>query len=560
MTAGKDILPDGALDQHEAIVGKTGSGKTHTAKTQVEYLLDLGRRVCIIDPTGAWWGLRSSADGKAPGYPVVVFGGEHADIPIDEHAAGPLAEAVASGHLNCIVDLSDFLMGEKRRFVTAFAQTLHRRNKLPLHLIIDEADEFAPQRPLPETRRMLHEIDRLVRRGRIKGFRIMFITQRPAVLHKDILTQANTLIAMRLTAPQDRSAIEAWIKGQADPEQGKEIIASLPKLKLGEGWVWAPEYDVLRRVKFPAIRTFDSSKAPDHDVGDDVPVELAHVDLDELKDRLSEIAQEAAQNDPDALKARIATLERELAKKTPDTARVDQAFRGGLREGEKQARAVYQTRLERIELLIGGLTARVGGILDEGAPDDEAEKIEIWADQASADLPRPPEPARTGHTGMTSAAERMLSILAQHDPARFTWGQVATLAGLKARGGHFNASRKALRDRDFVREEGDLVSVSEAGRQEVGQTAPAPATVDERIDIWRAALPTLSGQILDLLVDRFPAWAPKADIARELGKQPRGGHWNSGIAMLRNNGLIEERGQEIRVAADLFTIHKVARA
>jgi hypothetical protein len=35
------------------------------------------------DPRGsAWWGLRASADGAAPGYRVVVFGGRHADVPI----------------------------------------------------------------------------------------------------------------------------------------------------------------------------------------------------------------------------------------------------------------------------------------------------------------------------------------------------------------------------------------------------------------------------------------------------------------------------------------------
>ena len=29
------------------------------------------------------------------------------------------------------------------------------------------------------------------------------------------------------------------------------------------------------------------------------------------------------------------------------------------------------------------------------------------------------------------------------------------------------------------------------------------------------------------------------ELAAALGKKPRGGHWNSGIAILRNNGLIE---------------------
>jgi hypothetical protein len=29
-----------------------------------------------------WWGLRASADGTAPGYPMMVFGGWRADVVI----------------------------------------------------------------------------------------------------------------------------------------------------------------------------------------------------------------------------------------------------------------------------------------------------------------------------------------------------------------------------------------------------------------------------------------------------------------------------------------------
>jgi hypothetical protein len=31
------------------------------------------------------------------------------------------------------------------------------------------------------------------------------------------------------------------------------------------------------------------------------------------------------------------------------------------------------------------------------------------------------------------------------------------------------------------------------------------------------------------------------ELATALGKKPTGGHWNSGIAILRNNGLIETK-------------------
>jgi DNA helicase HerA-like ATPase len=50
------------------VLAKTGAGKTYMAKGIVERLLGQKRRVCIIDPKNAWWGLKSSADGKSPAF------------------------------------------------------------------------------------------------------------------------------------------------------------------------------------------------------------------------------------------------------------------------------------------------------------------------------------------------------------------------------------------------------------------------------------------------------------------------------------------------------------
>ena len=87
-----EVFPLDVLNSHLAIIGKTGSGKTFLAKWIVERLLRAHRRVCIIDPTGAWWGLRASVDGKKDGFPVAIFGGDHGDLPLNAHAGVVLAE------------------------------------------------------------------------------------------------------------------------------------------------------------------------------------------------------------------------------------------------------------------------------------------------------------------------------------------------------------------------------------------------------------------------------------------------------------------------------------
>jgi DNA helicase HerA-like ATPase len=81
------------MKESVAIVGRTGSGKSYAAKGMVEQLLEDGERVCIIDPTGVWFGLRSSASGKSGAFPVVVFGGDHADVELGDAHEGAKALA-----------------------------------------------------------------------------------------------------------------------------------------------------------------------------------------------------------------------------------------------------------------------------------------------------------------------------------------------------------------------------------------------------------------------------------------------------------------------------------
>ena len=249
------IIPSEALKNHIAIIGKAGSGKTFCAKGIAEGLLDAGERVCIIDPTGVWHGLRSKANGKSGAYPVVIFGGEHGDVPLNAVHGEAIAEIIATSNTPAIIDVSLMRVGERTRFFTDFASELLRRNKGPLHLIIDEAHVFAPQGRVadPQSGNMLHAANNLISLGRARGLRVTLITQRPAKLHKDSLSQVETLIALRLIAPQDRKAVEDWIADQADREKGRDIIAFCRRCRRSG-------YTSGRRVGHPEKGTFRGSR------------------------------------------------------------------------------------------------------------------------------------------------------------------------------------------------------------------------------------------------------------------------------------------------------------
>jgi uncharacterized protein len=148
-SAAPSVLPTQALDDRIAIVGTAGSGKTYAAKGFVERLLESGVRIAIVDPLGVWWGLRASADVSDAGYPVVVFGGRHADVAISADMGPALGRLIAEQALASIVDLSELgSNAARRRFMAGFAEALYETNQEPLHLILGEADLWAPQRPI----------------------------------------------------------------------------------------------------------------------------------------------------------------------------------------------------------------------------------------------------------------------------------------------------------------------------------------------------------------------------------------------------------------------------
>ncbi len=353
-------VPAEAFDDRFAIVGTTGSGKTYAAGTIVERVLQTKGRVVIIDPLGVWYGLRLRPDGITPSqFNPIIFGGRHGDLPITEHSGGIIGETVAGMAESCIVDLTG--LGTKngeRKFMLAFLTSLYRKaNGEPVHLVMDEADMFAPQRlddKEGEAAKLLGIVETIVRRGRIKGFIPWLITQRPAVLNKNVLSQADALVAMKLTGEHDRMAIKGWIEGNADPAMAKEVLGSLASKQQGQGLVWIPGRGILDHAAFPMKTTFDSSRTPKRGEKKSTAT-LKPIDLGSLKERLSSIEIETKANDPKALKEEVARLKIEIAKgvKTGLTAAdVNAAYLRGLEEGEKRAvRLAVDAAREAIKVL-----------------------------------------------------------------------------------------------------------------------------------------------------------------------------------------------------------------
>lgn len=547
------VIPTKALEQHIAVLGKTGSGKTYAAKGVVESILTDGGRVCIIDPTGAWHGLRSSATGKSAGFPVVIFGGEHADLPLGSAHGEALAEIIGTASTPAIIDTSLMRVGERTRFFADFADALVRKNRGPLHLIIDEAHLFAPQGKVndPQSGAMLHAANNLVSLGRSRGLRIVLITQRPAKLHKDSLTQVETLVALRLIAPQDRKAVEEWIKDNADEKKGREIISSLATLKTGQGWVWAPELNILERVTFPKIKTFDSSRAPEMGEKDKGPV-FAPIDQEAIAKRLESVAKDALANDPVRLKAEIAKLKREASTTKPaaiDPMAIDNADRAGyergFREGANATKTVLLAKAEAVTAAANDL--RSAAVPQSGYRSRPAVR------QVVAKQPPAPRRQANGHappnTNLARAERRALTALAQYPGGR-TKNQVAVLAGYAVNGGGFNNAISALRTVGFITRSGDNLDITDTGLEALGGFDPLPTGV-ALLEHWLRQLGKAERETLRVIANAWPEALSKDEVAAQAGYAADGGGFNNAISRLRTLELVAGRG-DLKASDDLF--------
>lgn len=85
-------MPPAIFTSHTAVLGKTGSGKTSTAKLIVEQAVRDGARVCILDPIKSdWFGMTLDSSGKKAGLPFRILGGPYGHVPL--HAGAVAAEA-----------------------------------------------------------------------------------------------------------------------------------------------------------------------------------------------------------------------------------------------------------------------------------------------------------------------------------------------------------------------------------------------------------------------------------------------------------------------------------
>lgn len=579
-------LPLDALTTTFADLGIRGSGKTYTAKRLAEQMIKAGHQVVSVDPLDVWWGLRSSADGSGDGLPVYVFGGTHADVALEEGSGVMLADLVVDTGISCVLSLRHLSKAASRRFMLAFCTRLYDRkyepkHRTPLHLVIDEADLFVPQGAKGDVASVYGAVDDIVRRGRNVGLGVTLITQRSAVISKDVLTQCEVLLAHRTVGKQDRDALERWVEAHDAGDDSPEFMRTLSTLAVGECWVWSPGFlDVFKRVSILKAETFDSSATPKVGKARPEPKKRLVLDLDQVKRQMSEVVERAEARDPKKLGAeilRLVTDKAHLEAKVAAAKSLIEQLSGELESADRQGSALNDEQIaalasfradaddlfemvkKRAHVWLGRFEQDVAGLTEilrvREEPRDRAHTSTTTAQRPTTTArPAPvnPDPERwsaVGYSGqpflfggklaLAEAERRTLLALCQF-PGGLSKAKAALLTGYSGNASTIPNAITALRKYGFV-EQGLPWRPTPEGIAAMPDVDAPPRGFD-LVRWWLDRLGLAERSVAMVLIDDYPKGVTRERAAEVTGYTATASTIPNAITELRKAGMVTKKG------------------
>lgn len=582
-------LPLEVVGEANAVIGKRNSGKTYTAKRLVEEMLRAKQQVIVCEPTDVWWGLRSSADSKGPGFPIAVFGGPHADLPLEPGSGSYMADLLVGEALSAVLCLKPFSKTQRRTFMADFAERLLQTVDHLMHVVLEEAHEWIPQRSSGETARMLGACSDLTTTGRTSGIGTTIVSQRPARLHKDPYEQTDNLIVHQLVGTNDRKAAEGWVKAQDLSDEAREMLDALPKLPQGTAYCYAPALlGEPRRMQVLPLTTFDSSATPKPGQQRREPKGVADIDLAAVREAMGEAIERAEANDPKVLRRRLAEAKRdhltekagllkqleglqgiiaEMDQRPAEPIRVDvpiinddtaEKLRAATDDLQHAVGLVVSAASDmgvarnRAEQMLADFTDTIGAAPKQPTGIAPASGVRSATEMAPASRRAEVGPQRAEAEGggssdvasrpLSSAEEKFLQVLAQFEEGR-SKTQLAILTGYSIKSSTIKNTIGSLRSRGYATQ-GEPILITGAGRAAIGPVDPLPMG-EELLRFWESKLTKAEATMLRLIVEnerRAGRPLSKGQIAELTGYSETSSTIKNALGRLRTLQLI--RGTE----------------
>jgi uncharacterized small protein (DUF1192 family) len=220
------------VEDHCAVIGMTGSGKTHFLKIFAKELSP-AIKLTIVDPEGAFGDLRFSRK------TIIVGKGRpsaHIDIALSPDNAGSAADVLCHYDIPIVVlNIQGFEIDEQDEFVFNYVTQLWRNYRfeenLPPHrLIIDEVQLFAPQSK-DEKKLSKNLLRDMAARSRKFNIPLTVATQEPQSVFKPILNQTSYRVFLQMAKGTAMDAVARHLPASVINAPGKvdvkDMIASM---------------------------------------------------------------------------------------------------------------------------------------------------------------------------------------------------------------------------------------------------------------------------------------------------------------------------------------------
>ena len=528
-------LPIDALSLRWVEFGNSGAGKTALGRVIFEEADNKNVPTGVIDLKGDWWGLKSSKSGESTGREVIIFGGDHADVPLNENAGAEVANIVVELRKNFILDFESFSRAKQLKFIAAFMERLYDANREPFNLICDEADRYIPQKIRAGDNLApfcVGACEDVAKRGRKHGVFPKFITQRNADINKSVTELCDLAIIFRTSGPNDQKAVYEWLNAKGNlisSDQIKTVLENMAGLADGEGFICSahPKLRIFKRAKFRWPETFDSSATPE--IGKTIvqPKKFTKVDLAALNDRIKSTIEEAKKNDPAHLKMELARLKKELEVAKSEVKQSPPKEVSILTDDDRKLLKGFQDSLANLQVKFEDLFQK-----EIGEVTSLFRRIEKVKQPTPVQFPihRPPDrmepqsqnyqrsrvlrpPPAESNGSLPEGETKILSACIQFDSG-VTKQQLTVLTGFKRSTRDAYIAR--LRTRGYVQEVGDKVAATTEGCAALPDAQPLP-TGEDLQKYWLQRLPEGERKIFEILLNNYPSPIDKEGITEITG-------------------------------------------
>ena len=170
---------------------------------------------------------------------LVNIVGQYLRVPVEDR---PLSIIDLSGVPSDVVDV---VVSVLCRMVFDFAVWSPRPVQVPIVLVCEEAHRYAPSRGDAAFQPTRQALSRIAKEGRKYGVGLGLISQRPSELAESILSQCNTLIALRMSNERDQNFVQ-----RALPDSVRSLVNVLSTLRTQEALVVGEGSVVPVRLRF----------------------------------------------------------------------------------------------------------------------------------------------------------------------------------------------------------------------------------------------------------------------------------------------------------------------